>query len=79
MHLVRRHYECHLEFRHDGAHAELGQQSDVIEWWIRWTLSSSTVDQVAACPTATIEPEEDIACLLFEGHPGRHSYELDQR
>ena len=78
---VRRDHECRLEFRHPGPHGALGQQCDDIEWWIRWTMSSSTVEQVAACPGVSKEPDEtddDDACLLFEGHPGRHSFDLAQ-
>ena len=45
-------------------------------------MSSSTVEQVAACPGVSKEPDEtdddDDACLLFEGHPGRHSFDLAQ-
>jgi hypothetical protein len=76
---VRRLYECRLEFRHDGPHGDLGQQSDELEWWIRWTLTSSTVDQVTACPVGCDdlgESSEDAVCLLFDGHPGRHSFDL---
>lgn len=75
---VRPDRECQLEFRHNGPHGALGQQCDDIEWWVRWTLSSSTVEQVAACPDIRDEPGEDDACLLFEGHPGRHSFDLVQ-
>jgi hypothetical protein len=78
---VRADHECQLEFRHSGPHSSLGQQSDGVEWWIRWTMSSSAVEQVTACPGVPEEPDEpheDDACLLFEGHPGRHSFDLVQ-
>ncbi len=79
-HHVRRHHECRLEFRHDGPHGDVGQQSHEVEWWIRWTLTSSAIEQVGACPTVHEEsgdPPEEVACLLFEGHPGRHSFDLE--
>lgn len=79
-HQVRRHHDCSLEFRHDGPHAALGQQGHEIEWWLRWTLIASAVEQVNACPTPRDEsddPSEEVPCLLFEGHPGRHSFQLD--
>nr|WP_221382234.1 hypothetical protein [Actinoplanes polyasparticus] len=79
MRQVRRIYECQIEFGHDGAHGDLGQQSDMIEWWIRWTLSASEIEQVVACSTAPGESEQDVVCLLFEGHLGRHSFQLMQR
>jgi hypothetical protein len=78
---VRPDHECQLEFRHHGPHGALGQQCDDIEWWVRWTMSCSTVDQVTACPGVSDEPgepQDDDACLLFEGHPGRHSFDLTQ-
>jgi hypothetical protein len=78
---VRRHHDCSLEFRHDGAHGDLGQQGEDVEWWIRWTLTSSAIEQVHICPTVRNEQDEDgedVVCLLFEGHPGRHSFDLDR-
>ena len=81
---ARRHHECQLEFRHDGPHADLGQQSDEVEWWVRWTLTSSAVEQLTACAAVHEEtgehgePAEEVVCLLFEGHPGRHSFDLGQ-
>jgi hypothetical protein len=78
---ARPDHECQLEFRHPGPHGALGQQCDDIEWWVRWTMTSSTVEQVAACPGVSEEPgdaQDDDACLLFEGHPGRHSFDLAQ-
>jgi hypothetical protein len=78
---VRRHHDCQLEYRHDGPHGDLGQQSDEVEWWVRWTLTSSAVDQVMACTASCGEqedPADETTCLLFEGHPGRHSYDLDR-
>ncbi|PRY30861.1 hypothetical protein CLV70_104413 [Pseudosporangium ferrugineum] len=81
-HQVRRHHECRLEFRHDGPHGDLGQQSGEIDWWVRWTFTSSAVEQAGACAAVCDKPGEpesdDITCLLFEGHPGRHSFDLDQ-
>jgi hypothetical protein len=80
-HPVRSHNECQLEFRHNGPHGALGQQSDEIEWWVRWTLTSSAVDQVTACAAVQDEPDEpqgEDCCLLFDGHPGRHSFDLHQ-
>ncbi|MCA2211488.1 hypothetical protein [Jidongwangia harbinensis] len=78
---VRRHHDCQLEFRHDGAHGDLGQRSDKVEWWVRWTLTSSAVEQGTACAAVDDDTEEsagEVVCLLFEGHPGRHSFDLDQ-
>jgi hypothetical protein len=81
-HGARRHHECQLEFRHDGPHGSLGQQSEDVEWWIRWTLTSSAIEQVRECSSGhddIADSTEHHACLLFEGHPGRHSFELEHR
>jgi hypothetical protein len=78
---VRRYHGCLLEYRHDGPHSDLAQQYDDVEWWIRWTLTSSTIEQDTACPAvrdSVDEPEEDTSCLLFDGHPGRHSFDQEQ-
>jgi hypothetical protein len=77
---ARPDHECQLEFRHSGPHGALGQQCDDTEWWIRWTLTSSTVEVATACPGVRDDPDEpgDDECLLFEGHAGRHSFDLAQ-
>jgi hypothetical protein len=78
-HQVRRHHECQLEYGHDGPHGAAGQTDDEVEWWIRWTLTASAVEQVLACSgfcDASEDPDDEATCLLFEGHPGRHSFEL---
>jgi hypothetical protein len=79
-HQVRRHHDCVLEVGHDGPHGSLGQQGDEIEWWIRWTLNASEIVKTEVCPAIRNYPDEhgeDVVCLLFVGHPGRHSFELD--
>jgi hypothetical protein len=80
--VAEHHYDCDLENGHDGPHASLGQHGDKTEWWIYWTLSASEIREVSACPA--IQPErdqngEEVLCLLFEGHPGRHSFEIAHR
>jgi hypothetical protein len=78
---VRRYHECQLEYRHDGPHGDPGQHNEEVEWWVRWTLTSSAVEQVLACPAVCAGPDEPVdedSCLLFEGHPGRHSFDLDR-
>jgi hypothetical protein len=56
----------------------MGQQGDV-EWWVRWTLDAFEIVEQAACPAegkVTNEFGEPAICLLFDGHPGRHSFEF---
>jgi len=81
-HEVRPYPYCELEMGHREPHAALGQQGDGVEWWVRWTLAASEIVKVRACPAQTqgIIDEDDgpDGCLLFEGHPGSHSFELRQ-
>ncbi|BFU47407.1 hypothetical protein KRMM14A1004_56440 [Krasilnikovia sp. MM14-A1004] len=47
---------------------------------MRWTLSASEIREVNICPAALSEVDElgnETICLLFAGHPGRHSYEIE--
>jgi hypothetical protein len=57
-----------------------GQPGTETEWWVYWTLSASEILEVNGCPVVRPEPDqrgEQVLCLLFENHPGRHSYELN--
>jgi hypothetical protein len=65
---------CELEAGHDGPHAALGQQCGDTELWIRW---DGTPPRIHAAPTCSYD-DGDAVCLLFAGHQGRHSFELDQ-
>lgn len=78
-HQVPRQMCCELELGHDGPHAALGQQCEEGDWWIRWTLAASEVVEAGHCPaqgdTRDALGDTDV-CLLFNRHPGRHSFEL---
>jgi hypothetical protein len=81
-HEVKAYPECDLAAGHPGPHAALGQQGIGVEWWLRWTTQTSEPEIVEThiCPveSATLVNEfgEHEPCLLFEGHPGLHSFEL---
>jgi hypothetical protein len=80
-HEVRAQPCCALENGHRGPHAAMGQQANRVEWWIRWTLQASEIVETHICPvendTIVNAHGEHDPCLLFNGHPGRHSFELD--
>lgn len=62
-------------------YAALGQQGDGVEWWVRWTLDAFEVVEQHICPAeggVVNEFGERDICLLYEGHPGRHSFEFEQ-
>jgi hypothetical protein len=84
---------CALEAGHPGPHSALGQRGDGVEWWLRWTRDAladagagrrpevAEIVETHICPAESetiinAHGEPDI-CLLYEGHPGRHSFELD--
>ena len=77
-HRVRAGRQCELEFGHVGRHAALGRQSEELEWWIRWWSGSPdpTIEQTAVCSAGDEDPDEDAVCLLFEEHPGHHTFDL---
>jgi hypothetical protein len=66
---------CELERGHPGSHAALGQHADDCMWWVHWTLSASEINPYKWCsaqhPDGKVE--DDNACVLYDGHPGRHS------
>ncbi|HEY7272210.1 MAG TPA: hypothetical protein VH502_05715 [Actinoplanes sp.] len=64
---------CELEAGHDGPHAAFGQQCDEAELWIRWEGNPPQIRETPRCPY----DDGDAVCLLFAGHPGRHSFELE--
>jgi hypothetical protein len=52
-----------------------------LNWWVRWTLSASEVIEAAACPVVRAEADElgeRAECLLYDGHPGSHSFDLQR-
>jgi hypothetical protein len=66
---------CYLEFGHVGPHVSLGQSSGVDEYWVRWTLRASEIVKLGACPERDENDPRGSACLLFDKHPGRHTFE----
>ncbi|WP_173074950.1 hypothetical protein [Phytohabitans rumicis] len=77
-HVVEDDLYCELEMGHPGPHATMGQQGYKIAWWVRWTLSASEIVETTMCPAESDEVDqlgEHDLCLLYQGHPGRHSFE----
>jgi hypothetical protein len=68
---------CELERGHAGSHAALGQHVVDTMWWVQWTLTASEIKPYtwcSACEEATLLKDRDgNPCVLFDGHPGRHS------
>lgn len=72
--------DCELEAGHDGPHGSHGQQGTGTDWGVRWSLTASEIKEIKICPVALPEPDDrgnEIVCLLFAEHPGRHSFEIE--
>jgi hypothetical protein len=70
---------CNLDAGHPGPHVALGQAAGADELWVRWTLRASEIVKLPPCPERA-DPGTDgtsAACLLFEHHPGRCTFEGD--
>lgn len=79
-HEVKSTLYCDLEAGHAGTHAALGQQGNQIEWWVLWTLRAFEIVERQVCaaeaPGDLDDGEDREICLLYAGHPGRHSFEI---
>jgi hypothetical protein len=68
---------CELEHGHVGSHAALGQRVDDTMWWVQWTLTASEIKPFTWCSakdeTTALKDRDGNPCVLFDGHPGRHS------
>jgi hypothetical protein len=71
---------CELERGHPGPHAALGQDADGVALWVRWTLDAVEIVERPPCAAEADSVDElgdrDL-CMLFDGHPGRHSFEFE--
>src|SRR4051794_33149517 len=67
---------CELEPGHAGSHAALAQHVEDTTWWVQWTLTASEIKPYTWCAARQELTEQEAgedACVLFDGHPGRHS------
>ncbi|WP_155371037.1 hypothetical protein [Catellatospora vulcania] len=73
-----RHVGCDLQDEHDRDHTGFLQsvgEAEETAWWLAWDDVAGThaLVQVPYCCDDCVSVD---ACLLPEGHPGRHSSEL---
>jgi hypothetical protein len=78
-------YACELEAGHPAPHFSLAQAmggTDDSEYvWVRWSRGrKAVVADVPPCPAETVDPDDGDSwlCQLPCGHPGKHSFEMDQ-
>jgi hypothetical protein len=72
---------CELEPGHDGLHFLEVLQSREQVWWLGWRDGPHT-RQLRPLPPCPAEDDPDARgdtapCVLFLGHPGRHSFSYD--
>jgi hypothetical protein len=72
---------CELNAEHPHAHAANGQMGNDIQWWVRWTPLASEIAAYRGCEAEQaspnpIDPTDREPCLLYAGHPGRHSFAI---
>jgi hypothetical protein len=72
---------CELEADHGGPHAANAQMGNEIEWWAHWTLLASEITTHRHCDATQASTDRlnplDI-CMLYAGHPGRHSFVIGE-
>ncbi|GHJ47272.1 hypothetical protein Cs7R123_46140 [Catellatospora sp. TT07R-123] len=69
---------CDLEHGHDSDHIAFCQSIGADEeaaWWITWN-SDRRMRSLVELPFCCDDCIAADACLLPDGHPGRHSFEL---
>lgn len=76
---------CELSHRHRGQHHALAQgDAKRRDWWLRWTDDATIRDRdlaillPCAADAANEASAETDPCLLFAGHAGPHSFQIDR-
>jgi hypothetical protein len=69
---------CEIAAGHDGSHVAFATSADDGElwWWLCWTGQTRDVRQIAICDGRCLDDPYLDDCLLFDGHPGVHSFDL---
>jgi hypothetical protein len=69
---------CETAIGHDGSHTAFAatSENDELWWWLLWGGHTREVRQIDLCEARSLNDPYRDDCLLPEGHPGRHSYEL---
>ncbi|MCA1221727.1 hypothetical protein [Streptomyces sp. 8L] len=81
--LVERRLSCTREAHADGDHYAPVREVDGPRGgavWTRWPPGGRpvAVEVIADCPAVTSGTDGREACAEFLGHPGRHTWELEQ-
>jgi hypothetical protein len=69
---------CEIAIGHDSSHlafATTASDGD-LWWWLYWKERTREVRQVDLCDGRLLDDPYPDDCLLPDGHPGPHSFEL---
>jgi hypothetical protein len=69
---------CEMAAGHDGSHVAFAATADDGEmwWWLYWSGQAREVRQVDLCDGRCLDDPYLDDCLLPDGHPGPHSFDL---
>jgi hypothetical protein len=69
---------CEIAAGHDGSHVTFATTADDCElwWWLCWGGQTREVCQIEVCDARWLDDPYLDDCLLPDGHPGPHSFEL---
>ena len=72
---------CVLQASHGGEHHALGRGLPLRypgEVWVRWSSGQQPEGLMVLSDCPSVDPDDrDEPCLLFNGHAGAHSWDLD--
>ncbi|MFC4030268.1 hypothetical protein ACFO3J_02150 [Streptomyces polygonati] len=77
---VQRELRCVMEEAHAGAHHGFAMELDGVDTgsvWTRWLAGEEPGDVVVLADCNAARADGMDACGEFAGHPGAHSWELD--
>jgi len=76
--VVQAFLSCELAGGHDGSHVVVAATADDGElwWWLQWGSHWREVRQIDLCEARWLDDPYLDDCLLPEGHPGPHSFQL---
>ena len=69
---------CEIAAGHSGSHVAFAASADDGElwWWLCWAEPTREVRQIDLCDGRSLNDPYLDDCLLFDGHPGMHSFDL---
>jgi hypothetical protein len=69
---------CEIAAGHGGSHVTFATAADGGElwWWLCWKGQAREVRQIDPCEARCPDDPYLDDCLLFDGHPGPHSFQL---